>query len=78
MKPDIVIDTPARLAHTFADCFATIAREAIAARGHFSWALPGGSVADIFFPVLAGVPIAWDRVDFFWGDERVVGSGKAG
>jgi len=72
MKPDLVIDTPARLAHVFADRFTTLAREALAARGHFSWALPGGSVADIFFPVLAGVPIAWDRIDFFWGDERAV------
>ena len=30
MKPELVIDTPARLAHVFADRFATLAREVIA------------------------------------------------
>ncbi len=73
MKPELVVDTPSRLAHVFAERFATLAREAIAARGQFSRALPGGSVADTFFPVLAGVPLSWEKVDFFWGDERAVG-----
>lgn len=73
MKPELVVDTPIRLARVFADRFATLAREAIAARGQFSCALPGGSVADTFFPVLAGVPLSWEKVDFFWGDERAVG-----
>ncbi len=73
MKPELVVDTPSRLAHVFADHFATLAREAIAARGQFSCALPGGSVADTFFPVLAGMPLSWQKVDFFWGDERAVG-----
>ena len=48
------------------------AREAIEARGSFSWALPGGSVATEGFPRLAVAPIRWPRVDFFWGDERGV------
>src|SRR5260221_7073172 len=72
MKPELVIETPARLAHVFADRFATLAREAMAARGRFACALPGGSVAETFLPVLAAVRLAWDRVDFFWDDERAV------
>jgi 6-phosphogluconolactonase len=77
MKPDIVVDTPAALAQVFADRFAAEARAATAARGRFSCALPGGSVAETFFPVLAQVPVAWDKVEFFWGDERAVGPDDA-
>ena len=73
MKPEIVIDTPDALARLFADRFAAAAHAAIAARGQFSCALPGGSVAETFFPVLARAPVAWDKVEFFWGDERAVG-----
>jgi len=73
VKPEIVIDAPDMLARVFAERFAAEARAAIAARGQFSCALPGGSVAEIFFPVLAQAPVAWDRVEFFWGDERAVG-----
>jgi 6-phosphogluconolactonase len=47
-------------------------RAAIDARGTFSIALPGGSVATEGFPRLAVSRIDWSRVDFFWGDERVV------
>jgi 6-phosphogluconolactonase len=48
------------------------ALEAIAARGRFSVALAGGSVASSYFPRLAAVPVDWSRTDFFWGDERAV------
>src|ERR1043166_1578344 len=73
MKLDLIVDTHTRLAQVFADRFAALAKEAIAARGPFSCALPGGSVADTFFPVLARAPLAWDHIDVFWGDERAVG-----
>ena len=72
MKPEIVIDTPEILGRVFVDHFAGAASEAIASRGYFSCALPGGSVAEKFFPVLARTAVAWDKVDFFWGDERAV------
>src|SRR5207249_5507787 len=54
------------------DRFAAEARAATAARRRFSCALPGGSVAETFFPVLARAPVEWDQVEFFWGDERAV------
>ena len=76
--PEIVIDTPEALARVFADRFVTEASSAIAAHGRFSCALPGGSVAETFLPVLARAPVArapvaWDKIEFFWGDERAVG-----
>jgi len=70
--PEIVIDTPEALARVFVDRFVAAARAAVGARGRFSCALPGGSVAEMFFPVLARAPLAWDKVEFFWGDERAV------
>jgi 6-phosphogluconolactonase len=73
VQPEIVIDAPAALARAFASRFAAEARTAIAARGRFSCALPGGSVAETFFPVLARAEVAWGQVEFFWGDERAVG-----
>jgi len=72
MQPEIVVDAPEALAQVFADRFAAAASAAIAARGRFSCALPGGSVAEIFFPLLARTTVEWSRVDFFWGDERAV------
>jgi 6-phosphogluconolactonase len=73
VKPELVIAAPEALAQVFADRVAAGARAAIAARGQFSCALPGGSVAETFFPVLARAPVAWNKVEFFWGDERAVG-----
>jgi 6-phosphogluconolactonase len=73
MKTEIVVDSPEALAGVFAERFAKDARAAIAENGRFSCALPGGSVAETFFPVLAQAPVEWAKVDFFWGDERAVG-----
>jgi 6-phosphogluconolactonase len=73
MQPEIIVDTPEALARMFAERCAAEARVALAARGRFSCALPGGSVAETFFPALARAPIAWDKIEFFWGDERAVG-----
>lgn len=76
-KPEIVIDAPEALARLFAARFVAAAHEAIAQRGRFSCALPGGSVAEIFFPALAQVLSPEDPIDFFWGDERAVGPDEA-
>jgi len=73
MKPEIVIDAPQALARVFVDRFTAEARSATASGRRFSCALPGGSVAETFFPVLARSPVAWDHVELFWGDERAVG-----
>lgn len=72
MSLETRVDKASFLAEALAARFEEAAREAIAARGSFSVALPGGSVATTFFPRLARMPLDWSRTDFFWGDERAV------
>ncbi len=70
MSPSIrVLDAPidALVAHVEAE-----AEVALEARGRFSIALPGGSVATEGFPRLVTARVDWARADFFWGDERAV------
>ena len=45
---------------------------AIAQRGDFALALPGGSVATSSLPLLARTSLDWSCVHLFWGDERAV------
>lgn len=72
MLPEIIIDTPANLAERLAARIAEDGRRALSSRGRFAVALPGGSVARVFFPRLARDSFDWSRVDFFWTDERAV------
>ena len=62
----------ARPADLLAPRVLALAREAIAARGRFSLALSGGSLATLCFPALAELEIDWSKVHFFWADERAV------
>lgn len=56
--------------------FSEACREATGSRGVFRVALSGGSTPRALYARLASAPhreeIAWDRVRFFWGDERCV------
>lgn len=61
------------LAREFRRRLESLARDAIAARGAFSMAIPGGSVAQSFLPALVD-GVSWTQVDLFWCDERVVPS----
>lgn len=74
-KLEIVADGPA-LAHRLASFFAVAATEAIARHGRFDVALAGGSTPKAAYELLASPPHAdhvdWDRVRFFFGDERCV------
>jgi len=72
MLPDIIVDDVQNLEDKLAALFARDGERAIATRGFFGIALPGGSVATKFFPRLARVPLDWGRTEFFWGDERCV------
>ena len=72
MRPEVIVESRDRLVALAAERFAAAAREAVAARGIFSCALPGGSVAEAMFPAFAGLGLAWDRVHVFFGDERAV------
>jgi 6-phosphogluconolactonase len=72
MQPAVVVEAMGPLATAAADRFARLAREAISARGRFACALPGGSVAERLFPVLARLDLPWPQVHAFFGDERAV------
>ena len=71
-----VVPDAAALAEAAAREFARAAREAIAGRGIFRVVLAGGSTPRALYGRLARQPhrrsIPWDRVRFFWGDERCV------
>jgi 6-phosphogluconolactonase len=67
----LVAAVPA-LAAEFARRANEFAAHAILQRGRFSLAIPGGSVAQAFLPVLAAAAIDWRGVDVFWCDERGV------
>ena len=72
MPVETLVDKAEFLAGSLAGRFEDAARHAVATRGRFTVALPGGSVATTFFPRLARVPFDWSQADFFWGDERAV------
>ena len=72
MRREIVVDKTLALGEVLAARLEEEGRRALAARGRFALALPGGSVATRFFPRLARLPLDWSAVDFFWGDERAV------
>lgn len=55
-----------------AEKFIEIANEAIAERGKFIVALAGGSTPKELYKLLANKNLAWEKVTFFFGDERNV------
>ncbi len=64
------------LSRAAAELFAVRARTAVAARGRFLVLLSGGETPRRTYELLAQEPhrtrIPWQRVHFFWGDERCV------
>src|SRR6185436_6403824 len=52
--------------------FVARAASAIAARGRFTVALSGGSTPKLLYESLAGAALEWDKLHFFFGDERAV------
>ena len=73
-------ESPAEISRRAAEMFIGIAREAITDRGRFSVALAGGSTPRLTYELLASeeyVPrLEWDKVHFFWSDERCVPPGN--
>lgn len=72
MKLEILIADTAELGERLAADLQAEGCRALEARGKFLLALSGGSIAPIFFPRLALVPLDWSRTEFFWVDERAV------
>ena len=69
---EIVVGEASVLADACARRLERAKGDAVAARGGFSLALPGGSVAEAVFPRLARSGLDGPRVSFFWSDERAV------
>jgi 6-phosphogluconolactonase len=70
-----VVNSAADLFQFAAGEFAKTAEEAVAAKGRFCVALSGGSTPKGLYSLLASgatPAIPWDKVFFFWGDERHV------
>jgi 6-phosphogluconolactonase len=77
VRPGVVVcPDAAAVAREAAARFVRLAREPVAQRGRFSVALAGGSTPRELYRLLAGdafrAQVDWQRVRFFWGDERPV------
>jgi 6-phosphogluconolactonase len=72
--PEIrILRTAAELFEAAASEFANQAAQAVNTRGRFTVALSGGSTPKALYSLLAtksGIP--WEKICFFWGDERHV------
>lgn len=69
------LTTPQELFAAAAEEVVRASEEAVAARGRFTIALSGGSTPRNLFTLLATnarSTLPWDRMFFFWGDERHV------
>jgi 6-phosphogluconolactonase len=72
VKPEIFVAAPELLADAFVARLERQAAEAIAARGRFTIAVPGGSAASLLFPSFARAGIEWSLTEVSWSDERAV------
>lgn len=76
--PIRIVESTDALSRAAAERFVACAKQAIDARGRFSVALSGGSTPRDFYALLANPDapyrgqLAWDKIHFFWGDERQV------
>lgn len=65
-----------QLSRELADWIGSYIGEVLTKRDRFTFVLSGGSTPKQLYALLAESPykesIAWDRVHFFWGDERAV------
>ncbi|HET7903960.1 MAG TPA: 6-phosphogluconolactonase [Candidatus Eisenbacteria bacterium] len=75
----LVVEDPEALAAAAAAEFVRLAAAAIRERGGVRVALAGGGTPRATYERIAAVwrdapggPLAWERVHFFWGDERMV------
>jgi len=68
-----ILDTPEHLFKAAAGEFVALASQAVQRSGRFTVVLSGGSTPRTLYALLATLPsIPWDRICFFWGDERHV------
>ncbi|HEV2730412.1 MAG TPA: 6-phosphogluconolactonase [Terriglobales bacterium] len=72
-EPEIrILHTPQDLFQAAASEFTALTAAAIGDQGKFTVALSGGSTPKFLYSVLAKAALPWERIFFFWGDERHV------
>src|SRR5437879_5316974 len=67
-----ILNTPQELFQAAAAEFIALASTAIRDHEKFSVALSGGSTPKSLYSVLARSALPWDKIFFFWSDERHV------
>lgn len=73
MKPELrIFPDLESMSRAAAELVCAAAGESIAARGRFCLALSGGRTPRRLYELLAGSPLPWEKIFFFWGDERCV------
>ena len=68
----VICKDPSELASRAASEFVRIAKESISERGSFIVALSGGSTPMLLYKRLIEATLDWNRVSFYFGDERNV------
>ena len=77
MTADVAIHPVEALAAQFARLVEESSQRAVAERGSFAIAVPGGSAAELLLPALIEASIDWSKLSVFWVDERMVPPGDA-
>ena len=67
-----ILNTPQELSQAAAAEFISLASTAIRDHEKFSVALSGGSTPKSLYSVLATATLSWEKIFFFWSDERHV------
>jgi 6-phosphogluconolactonase len=70
--PQPIVVEPGALAQRSAEWLAEAIRQTLASGGRCSFALSGGKTVGPIYRTLAGMPLPWERVDFYFADERCV------
>ena len=72
-----IYETPEEVVVNFAAHLKILAEEFISHKGDFNLALSGGSTPQLLYKELKrnySNKIEWEKVHFYWGDERCVGT----
>jgi 6-phosphogluconolactonase len=67
-----IVVEPEALSQRAAEWLAEAIRQALAGGGRCSFALSGGKTVGPIYRTLAAMPLPWERVDFYFADERCV------
>lgn len=72
MAPTVLRGPMEWITKEFVNRFTKVSSQTVQSKGWFSFAIPGGSVAETFLPNLVSADVNWDRVQIFYTDERAV------